>query len=104
MPSPHGAFSGRWDCLRPVAGCPLSSWSEAPIWNLIATAIASRPRRDAPGRHLGIHPGGKGLNQAVQVALAGARSVFLGRLGRDDFGGDSGRHWLKRGCDGLAAG
>jgi len=55
--------------------------------DLVATADRLPARGETlPGWALGIHPGGKGGNQAVQVALAGARSVMLGRVGRDDFG------------------
>jgi ribokinase len=47
-----------------------------------------------PGSGFAIHPGGKGGNQAVAVARAGGRSVFLGRVGRDEFG-DRLRHALE---------
>ena len=87
MPSPHGAFSGRWGLPETGSGLPTVVVVGSAHMDLIATADRLPVRGETlPGRHLGIHPGGKGLNQAVQVALAGARSVFLGRLGGDDFG------------------
>lgn len=39
-----------------------------------------------PGHRFAIHPGGKGANQAVQAALAGAQAVMIGRVGDDEFG------------------
>jgi len=55
--------------------------------DLVATA-ARLPRRGEtmPGDAFAIHPGGKGGNQAVQVALAGVGCRFVGRVGRDAFG------------------
>lgn len=38
------------------------------------------------GRELIVVPGGKGANQAVAACLAGGRVVFVGKVGRDDFG------------------
>ncbi|MGI9252805.1 MAG: ribokinase [Thermomicrobiales bacterium] len=55
--------------------------------DLIAHAARLPVRGETlPGFRFGIHPGGKGGNQAVAVARAGARSIFFGRLGRDAFG------------------
>lgn len=55
--------------------------------DLVASA-ARLPRRGEtlPGTGFAIHPGGKGGNQAVQVALNGIRSTMIGRVGRDPFG------------------
>ena len=49
---------------------------------------ARLPRRGEtlPGTSFVTHPGGKGGNQAAQVAHAGARAVVVGRVGRDGFG------------------
>src|SRR5689334_8020984 len=38
------------------------------------------------GRALSTVPGGKGANQAIAAARAGARVAFLGAVGDDDFG------------------
>jgi ribokinase len=53
--------------------------------------VASTPRRPAAGETvLGTafaeHPGGKGLNQAVAAARAGASVAFVGAVGRDAAG------------------
>ncbi len=53
--------------------------------------VATTPRLPAPGETvLGTdyaeHAGGKGLNQAVAAARAGAATTFVGALGRDDAG------------------
>lgn len=53
--------------------------------------IASAPRlpyrgETLPGLDFATHPGGKGGNQATQVALMGVRSHFIGRVGKDSFG------------------
>ena len=38
------------------------------------------------GGEFQIVPGGKGANQAVAAARAGARVTFVANIGRDDFG------------------
>lgn len=53
--------------------------------------VLSLERRPAPGEtvtgaKLGMHPGGKGANQAVAAALLGAPTAILGRVGDDAFG------------------
>lgn len=55
--------------------------------DLVARA-ARLPRRGETllGTHFAAHPGGKGGNQAVQAALFGVASTFIGRVGRDAFG------------------
>lgn len=55
--------------------------------DLVATA-ARLPRRGEtmPGHAFASHPGGKGGNQAIQVALMGVRSRLLGRVGNDPCG------------------
>ncbi len=53
--------------------------------------VVRAPHMPAPGETVlgtgfATAPGGKGANQAVAVARQGARCVFLGRVGEDDFG------------------
>lgn len=53
--------------------------------------VVRQPRWGLPGETLfgsgfSIGPGGKGLNQAVAAARAGATVSFIGAVGRDDFG------------------
>lgn len=55
--------------------------------------VVSAPRQPLPGETLvgtafGTFIGGKGANQAVAAARAGARVEMVGRLGRDQFGDD----------------
>ncbi|MFT4051003.1 MAG: ribokinase [Microbacterium sp.] len=53
--------------------------------------VVRQPRRAVPGETIfgsgfTTGPGGKGLNQAVACARAGAAVSFVGAVGRDDFG------------------
>lgn len=53
--------------------------------------VAEAPRRPQPGETLvgtsfATYPGGKGYNQAIAAARAGARTSLVGRLGEDAFG------------------
>lgn len=53
--------------------------------------VVRQPRWVTPGETMfgsgfSTGPGGKGLNQAVACARAGARVAFVGAVGRDDFG------------------
>ena len=45
-----------------------------------------RPDETVPGTRWGQQCGGKGGNQAVMSARAGARTAMIGRIGADDFG------------------
>ncbi|GAA1712998.1 ribokinase [Kribbella yunnanensis] len=46
----------------------------------------ARPGETVRGHQISMESGGKGLNQAVALARAGAPVTFLGRIGRDVFG------------------
>ena len=53
--------------------------------------VVRSPHMPAPGETVlgegfATAPGGKGANQAVAIARQGARCVFLGRVGSDEFG------------------
>jgi ribokinase len=48
-----------------------------------------RPGETQLGGHFAKHPGGKGANQAVAAARAGAHVAFVGAHGDDDFGRDA---------------
>ena len=52
--------------------------------------VVSAERFPAPGetvlgRHFDMFPGGKGANQAVACARLGGKTVFLGKMGQDNF-------------------
>lgn len=51
------------------------------------------------GRGFAIGPGGKGSNQVIAAARAGARTAFITRLGRDTFGEMARRSWASDGVD-----
>src|SRR4026207_540870 len=44
-----------------------------------------------------IGPGGKGSNQAVAAARAGAPAAFIAKIGRDEFGASALGTWKKEG-------
>jgi ribokinase len=61
------------------------------LGSFMADLVAMAPRRPLPGETLvgtsfATHLGGKGYNQAVAAARAGAATTMIGRLGNDDFG------------------
>ncbi|MFN3262298.1 MAG: ribokinase [Pikeienuella sp.] len=61
---------------------------------------AARPPRMGEtilGESFALGPGGKGSNQAVAAACAGAETHFVSRLGRDPFGEMALRTWEKAG-------
>jgi ribokinase len=49
------------------------------------------------GRTFALGPGGKGSNQAVAAAMAGGRTHFITRLGKDDFAEIARATWAKAG-------
>lgn len=55
--------------------------------DLVATApVLPRPGETVLGRDFAMVPGGKGANQAIAAARAGASCAFLGAIGSDSFG------------------
>ena len=53
---------------------------------MIRSAQLPRPGQTVLGGEFQIVAGGKGANQAVAAARAGARVTFVANIGRDDFG------------------
>jgi ribokinase len=55
--------------------------------DLVATApVLPRPGETVLGHDFAMVPGGKGANQAIAAARAGASCTFLGAIGSDSFG------------------
>jgi ribokinase len=55
--------------------------------DLVATApVLPRPGETVLGNDFAMVPGGKGANQAIAAARAGASCAFLGAIGSDSFG------------------
>ncbi|QCQ18244.1 ribokinase [Microbacterium sp. RG1] len=72
---------------------------------VVRVASAVRPGETVSGSSFATGPGGKGLNQAVAAARAGAGVCFLGAVGADEFGGRLRGFLLAQGIDaaGLVA-
>lgn len=61
------------------------------VGSSVMDLVASAPRRPMPGETVigtdfAMHVGGKGVNQALAAARAGATTTFVGKVGDDDFG------------------
>lgn len=61
-----------------------------------------RPDETVVGTRWALQCGGKGGNQAVMAARAGARVAMIGRVGRDDFGARLRSHLVDAGVDSRA--
>lgn len=66
---------------------------------VVRVASAVRPGETVSGSSFATGPGGKGLNQAVAAARAGADVRFLGAVGADEFGGRLRGFLLAEGID-----
>lgn len=53
---------------------------------LVTTEVLPKPGETRVGRCFQCAPGGKGANQAVAAARLGARTAFVGKVGRDERG------------------
>ncbi len=77
--------------------------SDVIILGIYASDLAFKaPRLPKTGETLigsafSMGPGGKGANQAVAAARAGASTAFITRLGRDSFGDMALENWAKEG-------
>jgi ribokinase len=66
---------------------------------VVALGRLPRPGETLLGGEHGVYAGGKGANQAVAAARAGARVVFVGARGEDDFGRAAARGLAAEGID-----
>ena len=66
---------------------------------VIRSVQLPRPGQTVLGGEFRIVPGGKGANQAVAAARAGARVTFVANIGRDDFGDAALRRLREEGID-----
>ncbi len=76
------------------------------VGSFMMDLVAFAPRRPLPGETLrgtgfGMRLGGKGFNQAVAAARAGARVSMVGLLGGDDFGAAFRAALADEGVDGM---
>jgi ribokinase len=53
---------------------------------VVRASVLPRPGQTVVGADFSVHPGGKGANQAVAAARAGAHVQFVARIGSDAFG------------------
>ncbi|MDR1432456.1 MAG: ribokinase [Propionibacteriaceae bacterium] len=77
-----------WAALRMENG--MTAGKVCVIGSFMMDLVAEAPRRPQPGETLRgtafrCTPGGKGYNQAIAAARAGAQTALLGSLGDDDF-------------------
>lgn len=90
MSTSHEASATR--ALGTTAGSRASQPSKVcVVGSFMMDLVASAPRRPKSGETVigsdfATFVGGKGFNQAVAAARAGAETTMLGRLGNDDFG------------------
>lgn len=66
---------------------------------VINAQVFPRPGETVTGTGFFVNPGGKGANQAVAAARLGQGTVFMCKLGQDQFGGASLEHLEKEGLD-----
>lgn len=52
---------------------------------VVVTERFPNPGETVLGKHFDMFPGGKGANQAVACARLGGKTVFLGKMGKDNF-------------------
>ena len=79
--------------------CVLGIFAADAVWR---SARMPRPGETILSDGFMLGPGGKGSNQAVAAARAGAETTFLTRLGDDPFADMAERVWGEAGVEGLA--
>ena len=66
---------------------------------VVRTPKLPGPGETVVGHEFNVHPGGKGANQAVAAARAGAKVAFVASIGRDTFGDASVARLEREGID-----
>lgn len=66
---------------------------------VMEVSVLPRPGETVAGGNFRVGAGGKGANQAVAAARAGATVGFVGRVGRDDYGRAARTGLLREGID-----
>jgi ribokinase len=66
---------------------------------VVRTARLPVPGETVAGREFTVHAGGKGANQAVAAARAGAKVTFVASIGRDAFGDAAVSRFEREGID-----